>query len=141
MKSFRIVYWVLTLNFFFPALYYIIDAGHSASLFYSLGIPFGVTDVPFTEESMFWRVLGIGNVATLGFCCALMLYDLKRFWPVLVPLVFLKGCSVVGFAMAFLSLHHPSFAIGVVFDGVTMAAMIYFARKGYNELLSQEATS
>ena len=133
IRWFRIVYAVLTLNFFIPALYYCIDAAGAAEMFASLGAPFWRVDYPFSEESMFWRILGIGNVATLGFCCALLLWDLKRFYPVLVPLVFLKSCSVLGFLVASFSVFHPAFVIGALFDGVTVGLMVFFARGAYRE--------
>ncbi len=134
IRSFRIVYTILTLNFFIPALYYCFDAAGAAELFTSLGAPFWQVEYPFSEDSMFWRILGIGNVATLGFCCALLLWDLQRFYAVLVPLVFLKSCSVVGFLVAAISVFHPAFVIGALFDGVTVVLMVVFARGAYKEL-------
>ena len=134
MRAFKIVYSILALNFFIPALFHSLAPQAAAQSFMDLGLPFGVTTYPFSEESMFWRVLGIGNVATLGFCCALLLRDLKNNYPVLVPLVFLKGVSVLGFACAYFSYWHPAFIVAVIFDGITLWAMIYFARRGYREL-------
>ncbi len=136
MRRFRIVYAALTLNFFIPALYYCFDAAGAAEMFGSLGDVFWQVDYPYSEDSMFWRVLGIGNVATLGFCCALLLWDLKRFYPVLVPLVFLKSCSILGFVVAAVSVFHPSFVIGVLFDGVTVGLMVFFARGAHRELVA-----
>jgi len=135
IRSFRIDYTVLALNFLLPALYYCVDADGAAQMFASLGAWFGVTDYPWTENSMFWRILGIGNVATLGFCCVLLLLDLVKYYPVLVPLVFLKSCSVLGFVLAGISSGHPSFLVGVLFDGVTVALMVFFARAAHREML------
>ncbi|MEE2750649.1 MAG: hypothetical protein VX519_04420 [Myxococcota bacterium] len=134
IRGFRIVYTILTLNFFLPAIYYCFDAAGAASMFASLGSPFFVMEYPFSEDTMFWRILGIGNVATLGFCCALLLWDLQRFYVVLVPLVFLKSCSVVGFLVAAVGMFHPAFVIGALFDGVTVGVMVFFARGAYREL-------
>ena len=134
IRGFRIVYTVLTLNFFIPALYYCFDPNGAAQLFSSLGAPVWVVEYPFSEDSMFWRILGIGNVATLGFCCALLLWDLKRFYAVLFPLVFLKSCSVMGFLVAAVTAFHPAFLIGAIFDGVTVGLMVVFARGAYKEL-------
>ncbi len=134
IRAFKVVYGLLTLNFLLPALYYALDAEGAAAMFYGLGAPFGVETQPFSEDSMFWRILGIGNVATLGFCCALLWKDLVRNYPVLVPLVFLKSMSVIGFVMAMATHPHPAFAVGIAFDGLTVWAMIFFARGAYQEL-------
>ena len=48
-----------------------------------------------------------------GFLCFLMLRDLRKNYNLLLPLCFLKGCSIVGFAVAWLAEGHPSFLIGV----------------------------
>ena len=64
----------------------------------------------------------------------LLLLDLEKYYPVLVPLVFLKSCSVLGFVGAGLSSRHPAFLVGALFDGVTVAVMVYFARAARREM-------
>jgi hypothetical protein len=81
-----------------------------------------------------WRVLAIANVATLGFCCVLLQLDLKHWFPVLTPLVFLKSCASIGFGIHFLVEPMPSYLAACVFDGVTVGAMLFFAIAAKREL-------
>lgn len=140
LRAFKAVYTVLTLNFFLPALYYCFDPEGAAATYYKLAEWAGSdAGQPWSEESRFWLILGIGNVATLGFLCFLMLRDLRKNYNLLLPLCFLKGCSIVGFAVAWLAEGHPSFLIGVLFDSATIFCMIYFARAAYAELTAEAA--
>ena len=127
-KLFRVVYLVLTINFLIPAAIYALSPASAIEGMTALGVALGTPDYPSPEQSLFWHVLGVGNVATLGFCCLLLLLDLDRWYPVLVPLVFLKGCSVVGFLAAYRTSGHASFLAATLFDGATCVALVYFAR-------------
>lgn len=134
-KAFRVVYTFLTLNFILPAVYYCFDPDGAAATYYKLASFVGSeAGQPWSEDSRFWLIMGIGNVATLGFMCFLMLKDLKANYNLLLPLCFLKGCSIVGFFAAWLIHGHPSFLIGVLFDALTLFCMIFFARGAYREL-------
>jgi len=140
-KAFRVVYTILTLNFILPAIYYCFDPSGAASTYYELaGLVGSDAGQPWSEESRFWLIMGIGNVATLGFICFLMLRDLRANFNMLLPLCFLKGCSILGFLVAFVAHGHPSFLIGVLFDLATLFCMIYFARGAYRELTETEAS-
>lgn len=135
IKAFRVVYTILTLNFILPALYYCFDHEGASATYYKLASFVGSeAGQPWTEDSRFWLIMGVGNVATLGFICFLMLRDLKANYNMLVPLCFLKGCSILGFAVAWFIHGHPSFLIGVLFDAATMFFMIFFARGAYREM-------
>lgn len=138
IRAFKVVYTLLTLNFILPALYYCVDPAGAAETYYALAQLVGSeAGQPWSEESRFWLILGIGNVATLGFLCFLILRDLRKNYNMLLPLCFLKGCSILGFAVAWLSHGHPSFLIGVIFDGLTLFCMIFFATKAHNELTAE----
>lgn len=126
--AFRIAYSILAANFLIPSLLYAVSPGTAIESFARLGTFLGGGEYPWSEESRFWYVLGTGNVATLGFCCVLVLYDPVRFRPVVVPLVFLKGCSVVGFFVAWIDSRYPAFLVASLFDLATCAAFVYFAR-------------
>lgn len=126
--AFRIAYTILAANFIVPSLVYALAPDHAIESFVRLGTFLGGTEYRWTEESRFWHVLGVGNVATLGFCCVLLLADLERFYPVLWPLVFLKGCSVAGFLVVWLQTRYPAFLAASLFDLLTCAAFVYFAR-------------
>jgi len=128
--AFHVVYTILALNFILPVLGYIFAPEASVASFASIGEVFGVDSYPHTEDSMFWRVLGIANVATLGFCCVLLQVDLRRWYPVLVPLIFLKSMASLGFLAAFVFAEpHPSYLAACLFDAATVAAFWFFATR------------
>lgn len=83
---------------------------------------------------MLWRVLGIANVATLGFCCVLLQVNLRRYFAVLLPLLFLKSMASVGFLVAYASEPHPSYLAACLFDALTVAAMWFFATRAHRAL-------
>ena len=133
VRQFQLVYALLTANFFFPSLAYAFAPASAIGQFETLGRLLGGGPYPFAagETGFVWRVLGAGNVMTLAFMCALLFWDLRRFYPVLIPLVFLKAFSACGFLGVFFSSRYPAFLAVAVFDGLTVAAMIYFARRAY----------
>ncbi len=135
LRNFRIVYTILALNFIIPAFAYLFAPELAWSSLLGVAELFGGRDYPHPETSLYWRILGAGNVMTLGFMCGLLLLDLRRYYPTLVPLVFLKGCSAFGFLGVYLLLlPFPLFLVAFLFDGLTMAAMVYFARAAYHTL-------
>jgi hypothetical protein len=139
-KAFRVVYTLLTLNFILPAIYYCFDPQGAATAYYELASFVGSeAGQPWAENSRFWLILAIGNVATLGFICFLMLRDLRANFNMLVPLCFLKSCSILGFFVAWVTHGHPAFLIGVLFDLLTLFCMVFFARGAHRELC--EATA
>ena len=135
-RDFQVVFTILTLNFFTPSVAYLfapeVAYGQLDQLCNTLG-----WDLMSAAErgSEFWRFLGFSNVFALGFMCLLLQLNLRRWYPVLLPLLVLKGGSVVGAAWLFLfGSGHPFFALAVGFDGVTMAAMIFFASRAHAAL-------
>lgn len=132
-RAFHIVYTALALNFIVPVMIYVFDPADAVSSFAEIGQLFGV-EYAHTEDSVFWRVLGIANVATLGFCCVLLQLNLQKYISVLLPLVFLKGCASLGFGVAFAFEPNPAYLAACLFDALTVAAMWYFARAAHRAL-------
>jgi hypothetical protein len=122
--AFHVVYTVLALQFFVPALTYAFAPGVALAEFAKLG--FGMP-IPHSEDSVVWRVLAVANVLTLAFCCTLIQVDLVRWFPILTPLAFLKGAAAIGFLVAFLVEPFPGYLAGFALDTVTVGAMVYFA--------------
>lgn len=125
--AFHVVYTLLALNFWIPVAIYVFAPDTAIAQFVAIGEPFGAGPYPHTEDSMFWRVLGIANVATLGFCCVLLQVDVRKFFPVLFPLVFLKGSATLGWFVAWLVEGQPQYLVAALFDAATVAAMWIFA--------------
>lgn len=126
-RNFQIVYTFLTLNFFFPALFYAIQPTVAIQSFIDIGSLLSSMEYPLSEESYVWRVLAVGNVLTLAFCCAMLQLNIRRFYPILVPLTFLKGTAAFGYLMVFLWINpYPTFFWISLWDGLTIFLMLYF---------------
>ncbi len=132
-RDFQLVYSVLTLQFLIPSLTYLVapevalETVHQISAF--LGSPY-----PFSEESHIWRMLAFSDVWTLGSMCLILQLNLRRWYPVLLPLLICKGSSVVGSAyIYFVQEPHPFLLVPVFLDGLTVWVMWYFASKARRE--------
>lgn len=131
-SAFRVVYAVLTLNFVIPAVSYVVEP---AALLRSMDlINRMLGGGPFMDAAPpvgVWHMLAVGNVMTLGFMCALLFHDLRRFYPALPALAFLKGFSSL-YSLA-IGIEHrlPVFLFVFVLDGVTTFAMIFFAVRAH----------
>ncbi len=141
VRNFQLVYTFLTLNFFFPALTYLFDPAQAIGQFEFLGSIFGqpTYDYKAQELGFVWRVLASGNVMTLAFMCFLLQWDVRKYYAVLVPLVFLKAYSSFAFLGVYVAAYryHPFFLV-FLYDGLTFAAMIYFAKKAKESLAATE---
>ncbi len=127
MIAFHVVFTILAIQFFIPALTYAFAPGVAIATFSRLGELQGGSAYTHSEDSVLWRVLAVANVLTLSFCCALIQVDLRKWFPVLTPLVFLKGAAALGFLVAWLAEPFPGHLAGFALDAVTVAAMLYFA--------------
>ena len=126
-RTFRIVYALIALNFVLPAISYIVAPEAAIGTLDRVNRLLGGGAYPFVESGSLWHMLGVGNVMTLGFMCALLFIDLRRFYPVLPALAFLKAFSATYATWIGLSHACPAFlAIGVL-DGSTTVAMVVFA--------------
>jgi len=133
-RAFHVVYTALALNFIIPVLIYIFDPQGAVAGFVQVGQLFSATPYPHSEDSMLWRVLGIANVATLGFSCVLLQVNLRRYFAALLPLLFLKSMASVGFLVAYVSEPHPSYMAACLFDAITVAAMWFFATRAHRAM-------
>ena len=133
-RTFRIVYAIITLNFVVPAISYIVAPEAAIGTLDRVNRVLGGGAYPFVESGSLWHMLGVGNVMTLGFMCALLFVDLRRFYPVLPALAFLKAFSAAYATWIGISRACPAFvAIGVL-DGSTTVAMVFFAARARRAL-------
>jgi hypothetical protein len=135
-RDFQIAYFLLALNFLIPSMVYLVSPERTYRSFLSIGQMLGETaPYPSSEDSYFWRFLGVSNVFALGFMCVLMLWDLRRFYAVLPALVTLKAGTALQFLGNFLfGLHHRAFLAIGLFDSLTCVAFVWFARRAYRSL-------
>ena len=138
-RNFQLAFTVLTLNFAIPALSYTFTPEQAVAGFMWVNTALGGAPYPFDENaSALWRILAAGDVAALAFMCLLLQLDLRRFYPVLVPLGFVKGYNALGLAGLFL-LHTdvPLFLAGFLLDGVTCASCFFFATRAHADILNR----
>ncbi|MBI4617751.1 MAG: hypothetical protein HY720_29330 [Planctomycetes bacterium] len=135
-RDFQIVFTILTLNFAIPSASYVLAPRIAADQFLSIGRTLGGGDYPVPEaESRLWRYLGATNVMALAFMCFFLQLDLRRNYPVLVPLTFLKGATATLFLLEFLlGTRYPAFLAVSVFDFFTCALFVFFARRAHAEI-------
>lgn len=133
MRAFRIVYWILALNFALPTLSYAFTPDQAMAMMLLINRILGGGDLP-PERSVFWWVLGVANVGTLAFCCFLLLKDLRRFQMVLWPLLFLKGFDALNWGVAFVMYRHPVYGAATLLDIVTVFSLWWFPTRALREL-------
>ncbi len=127
---------MLVLNFFIPAVSYIVAPQLTYQTLDQVNRLLGGGAYPAVESGHLWHMLGTGNVFTLAFMCALLLVDLKRFYPVLPALMFLKGFSAI-YALFIAASHQVPMFYGVfALDGLSTLAMWFFATRAHRALFS-----
>lgn len=136
VRDFRLGYALLGLHFLIPAVGYALDPVSAIAQFDRLGRLLGAGPYPWAEAEMgyVWRVLAAGNVLTLGFLCFLLLKDLKRFYPALVPLVFLKSTAVAGYLAVFFRTGYPAFLAVSLWDAFNCFLFIFLAKRALPHL-------
>lgn len=136
-RNFQLVYLFLTLNFFFPAWMYAFAPAEAIGRFEGIGYLLGGGSyMAFAGELGYvWRILAAGNVLNLAFMCFLLLVNLKRFYPVLLPLVFMKGFSTLANLWVYLFAYpYPAFLAVFLYDGLAVFLMLYFALRAHRTL-------
>jgi hypothetical protein len=120
---FRLVYAGFAVGFALNALSHAFTPGASLELWHALG----GGPAEHGEDETFWRILAFGNVATLAFCCALLLADLRRFWAALYPLLFMKGVTFLAFGIAYAVQPYRAFLLAFLVDAPTFGLLLWLA--------------
>jgi hypothetical protein len=140
-RNFHLVFTVLSLNFLIPAAIYTVAPQVAIDQFLQINDLLGGDAYTFPEaQSRVWRYLGAANVMTLGLMCALLQYDLRRFFPVLVPLTFMKAYAAACWLIGWLDDPGARFFLAAaVLDFVTSGAFVFFATRARRALLAGAA--
>ncbi len=130
MTAFKVVYGVLTLNFFLPAVSYVVEPQLTYQTMDQVNRLLGGGPYPGVESGgHLWHMLGTGNVFTLALMCGLLWWDVKKYAAILPALMFLKGFSAI-YALFIGAAHGIPFFFGVfALDGVSTFAMWFFATR------------
>lgn len=135
VKQFKIVYTFLAIQFILPAISYMVSPATTIATLDKANQLLGGAPYVYTEATgSIWHMLAVGNVMTLGFMCAIMAWDLERFYGMLPGLAFLKAFSALYALGLGFAVHVPMFFGVFVLDGVTTLAIVFFARRAHREL-------
>jgi hypothetical protein len=133
VRVFQVVYVLITANFLLPAISYVVAPEIAEAQFQEMNVMLGGgAYLPPRHE--LWHMLAAGNVFALAFMCALLLFDVRRFQPVLPALVFLKMCSAIYSLVLAVHVGIPAFYGVFVLDSVTSLTMWFFATRAYRAL-------
>lgn len=130
-RDFQLVYGLLGAHFFVAGLWYLLFPDSAVEGFVRLGTIVGSEIYPLYERSYMWRILAATNVLTLGFLCAFIQADVRRHWPAVYPLLFMKGATAVSYLCVYVFiLHYPAFLMVASWDTLNCAAFLYYGQKG-----------
>lgn len=137
-RIFQLTYLALAIQFFVPAVSYAVRPDLAVASMDRLNRLLGGRPWP-VESGEIWHMLGTGNVMTLAFLCALILSDLRRYFPALPGLLFLKGFSAVySLWLAYRGL--PAFYAVFLLDGATTVLMAATAIRAHDDLCGRTPT-
>lgn len=135
-RNFQIAFTILTLNFAIPAISYIFAPESAQDQFVRLNELLGGEAYTFPEaQSRFWRYLGAANVATLALMCGLLQWNLRKNFPTLVPLIFMKSLAATLWLAGYVATpEYPAFLAAAALDYVTSALFAWFAIRARREV-------
>lgn len=125
----------LAIHFAIPAVSYVVAPEMISAQFSQIAEILGAGPYTVPEaESRIWRYLGAANVMTLALMCALLQYNLRKFYVVLVPLVFLKGYNASLFLGDFLMTGHPAFLAVALWDFSNCWMFWFFSKRALADI-------
>jgi hypothetical protein len=139
-RNFHLVFTLLTLNFVIPAFSYSLSPDTAIAQYLQANAALGGIPYPFDEsQSHLWRYLAAANVMTLGFMCLLLQVSLRRFYVVVVPLLFLKGYATLSWLCGFVAAPTIRVFLGAaLLDGVTCLAIYFFASRAWRDIRERQ---
>jgi hypothetical protein len=138
-RIFQLTYLALAVQFFVPAVSYAVRPDLAVATMDRLNRRLGGGGWP-TESGEIWHMLGTGNVMTLAFLCALILSDLRRYFPALPGLLFLKGVSAAYALWLGYDRGLPAFYAIFLLDGITTVLMAATAIRAHDDLSGRTPT-
>ena len=140
----RWVFAILAAQFIVPAISYLVQPAVALQTLDTANRLLGGGPYAASENTgHVWHMLAVGNVMTLGFMCALLAADSRRFGPILPSLVFLKGFSALFSLGLALAGYPPLFFAVFLLDGLTTGVMVLFgvrANRAWRRLQAAPAT-
>jgi len=135
----QVVFAFLAIQFIIPAISYIAAPAVTVAQLSRLNALLGGGPYTVPESGHLWHMLAVGNVMTLGVMCAMLAWDLRRYYPILPALAFLKGFSAL-YSLAIGAAHGLPMFYGIfALDGATTLVMIFFGRRAHRALAEPSA--
>jgi hypothetical protein len=128
---FTVVFALLTLHFASLAAIYLLTPDFAVRQFSRVnewlgGVEFAPPDVTA------WRYATVCGIATLAVMTVLMLVDLRRNYPLIVPAAFFKAFNAaLWFWYSATNSDLPVFVMAGIFDLIVVAVMVGVARRAY----------
>jgi len=146
-KAYRnafIAFFLLGVHFVYPSLLYAFAPEKPLAQLFWAGRTIFHQEYPLSEQSVIWRVLGAGNVFTLGLMCFMLAVNPKRFYAALIPLCVMKAFASIGFLISFLTgaaggIHYGMFFGVFLWDGSNVLMFLYFGSRSRRSLLVPDA--
>ena len=135
-RNFQLVFVGLTLMFLGSTIGYTFLPEAVLDSFSQINVLLGGGELQLPDRvSHFWRLLGCGNVIALALCCAMLLRDVRRNYPVLYPLALMKGFVSVAWALVWLAdTSIPFYGVAAALDGATLVVIVYFASAAHRAI-------
>lgn len=126
-RLFQVVYAILVVHFGSLAVTYLVDPGSAVRGFSWAnqrlgGVPISPPDVAP------WRLATAVGMATLTLMCLLLLVDLRRNHPILLPAAFFKGFNALLWFGYYRDSRLPVFLLAGIIDVAIVAIMLVTAR-------------
>ena len=135
-RNFQVVFAGLTLMFLCSTIGYTFLPETVLDNFSQINVLLGGGELQLPDRvSHFWRLLGCGNVIALALCCAMLLRDVRRNYPVLYPLALMKGFVSVAWTLVWLAdTSIPFYGVAAAMDGATLVVILYFATAAHRAI-------
>jgi hypothetical protein len=132
-STFQVVFALLTVFYGGLGVSYLFDSAHSVRNFSRLNQFFGGTAIPNVNVPP-WRYVTVIGMTTLALMCLMLLVDLRRNYPVLIPAVFFKAFNSVLWFVYYAQTGLPVFLFAAFVDIGLVALMVVVGRREYARL-------
>jgi hypothetical protein len=133
VSTFTVTYAALTVFYGGLGFSYLFDSARSVKHFSQLDELLGGAKIPNVDVAP-WRYATVMGMLTLGLMCLMLLIDLRRNYPLLVPAVFFKAVNAVLWFVYWRQSDLPVFLFAGLVDVGLVVLMIVVARRAYARL-------
>jgi hypothetical protein len=128
-RNFHLVFFLIGVHFLVFSLSYITGWPGIVTTFDWAGHALGIdSHYVVVETSYIWRARSVANQLGMAFMCFILQANVRRFYPVLLPLCALKGLVAIAYLFIYTLRYHYSFFVLVsLWDALLVLLFLYFA--------------